>query len=106
MISFQDFQRMQLVVGRIASVEDHPNADRLYVMQIDVGGETRQSVAGLKAYYTPEDLVGKLVAVVANLEPASLRGVESRCMILAAAEGSNVVFLTPEREIAVGAAIH
>jgi methionyl-tRNA synthetase len=104
-ITFQDFQRMQMVVGRIASVADHPNADKLYVMQIDIGGETRQSVAGLKPYYRPEDLVGRLVAVVTNLQPAALRGVESQAMLLAAVEGSKVVFLTPEKEIGVGAVI-
>jgi len=105
MISFQDFQKMRLVVGRIVSVEDHPDADKLYVMKIDIGGEQRQSVAGLKPYLTPEELVGKLVAVVANLEPATLRGMESQCMILAAQEGDKVVVLTPASEIAVGSTI-
>jgi methionyl-tRNA synthetase len=96
---------MQLVVGRIVSVQDHPGADKLYVMQIDVGGETRQSVAGLKPYLKPEELEGKLVAVVANLQPADLRGVTSQCMILAAQEGDRVVILTPAEEIAVGSTI-
>ncbi len=105
MISIADFQKVQLLVGRIVSVADHPNATKLYVMQLDIGGETRQSVAGLKPYYTPEELTGKLVAVVANLEPAVLRGVESQAMILAASEGAKVIFLTPEKEIGVGATI-
>lgn len=105
MLTIQDFQKMQLLVGRITSVADHPDADKLYVMQIDVGGRALQSVAGLKPYYRPEELEGRLVAVVANLQPAVLRGVESQCMILAAQEGSKVVFLTPEKEIGVGARI-
>lgn len=105
MISFQEFQKLQLVIGRITSVENHPDADKLYVLKIDIGGETRQSVAGLKPYYRPEELTGRLVAVVANLEPARLRGVESQAMLLAAVEGSKVVFLTPEKEIGVGAAV-
>ena len=105
MISITDFQKVQLLVGRIVSVAEHPNANKLYVMQLDIGGETRQSVAGLKPYYTPEELTGKLVAVVANLEPVVLRGVESQAMILAASEGAKVVFLTPEKDVGVGATI-
>lgn len=105
MISIQDFQKMRLVVGRITSVEEHPNADKLYVMRIDLGTETRQTVAGLKPYFQPEDLEGKLVAVVANLEPAQLRGVESQCMILAAQEGQKVVCLVPEEPVAPGTPI-
>jgi methionyl-tRNA synthetase len=108
MISIEDFKKVQLVVGRITSVADHPNASKLYVMQLDLGGETRQTVAGLKPYYQPEELTGKLVAVVANLEPVVLRGVESQAMILAAADApqaSKVVFLTPEKDMAPGSLI-
>ncbi len=105
MITFPEFQRLQLVVGRIVSVEDHPNATKLYVMKIDIGGEVKQSVAGLKPYYKPEELTGKLVAVIANLEPAILRGLESQCMILAASEGEVVSFLTPEKPVGPGSII-
>ena len=105
MVSFEEFKKLDLRVARIVSVAAHPNADKLYVMRIDLGGETKQSVAGLKPHFRPEELVGKLVAVVANLEPANLRGVESQCMILAAQEGSRVVCLVPEKEVGVGATI-
>ena len=96
MISFEEFKKLELRIGKIVSVADHPNADKLYVMKIDLGGETRQSVAGLKSYYKPEELEGMIVAVVANLEPAKLRGVESQAMLLAAQEGDIVSCLQPD----------
>ena len=91
MISFEEFKKLELRIGRIVSVADHPNADKLYVMKIDLGGETRQSVAGLKSYYKPEELEGMIVAVVAKL-----RGVESQAMLLAAQEGDIVSCLQPD----------
>jgi methionyl-tRNA synthetase len=96
MVSFEEFKKLQFKVGRIISVADHPNADKLYVMKIDIGGETRQSVAGLKPYYKPEELEGMTCVVIINLEPAKLRGVESQAMILAAQEGDIVSCLQPD----------
>jgi methionyl-tRNA synthetase len=96
MISFEEFKKLELKVGKIISVADHPNADKLYVMKIDLGGETRQSVAGLKPYYKPEELEGMMVVVVTNLEPAKLRGVESTAMLLAAQDGDVVSCLLPD----------
>ncbi len=65
MVSFAEFKKVDMRIGRITSVEDHPNADKLYVIKVDLGGEERQTVAGLKGYYTPDQLQGKL-AVVEN----------------------------------------
>ncbi|MEA3204117.1 MAG: methionyl-tRNA synthetase, partial [Thermoplasmata archaeon] len=81
-------------------------ADKLYVLRLDVGelGE-RQVVAGLKAHYKPEELVGKTVAFVANLQPATLRGVESQGMVLAADDGATVAVLEPQRKVPAGAKI-
>jgi len=93
------------VVGTVKSVEPHPNADKLYVMKVDLGGEERQLVAGLKPYYTAEELNGKQLVVVANLEPAVLRGVESQGMLLAAQEGDDVVIVSPERPMKPGAKV-
>ena len=70
----------------MTAAEPHPNADRLLVLRVDVGGEERQIVAGIRAHYDPATLVGRQVVVVANLEPATLRGVESQGMVLAASE--------------------
>ena len=105
MITFQQFKEVELRVARITSVENHPNADKLYVMQADVGGETRTLVAGLKGYYEAEELEGKLVLVVVNLEPARLRGVESQGMLLAAQEGETVSLVTLDKEVAPGSPV-
>ena len=99
---------MELVVGTVTTVEPHPIADKLYVMKVNLGDEERQLVAGLKPYYKPEELVGKQLVVVANLEPASLRGVESRGMLLAAQHADNpdeVVIISPERPLPPGARV-
>lgn len=107
MVSFEEFKKLELKVARIVSVAEHPNADKLYVMKIDLGGEIRQTVAGLKGYYTPEELEGMLTVVVANLEPAKLRGVESQVMILAAQEGDVVSCLQfdPRKPVSPGAKV-
>ena len=83
LISIEDFAKVELVVGTVEKCEKHPSADRLLVSQINIGKETRQIVSGIADYFTPEEMVGKKVIVVANLKPAELRGVESQGMILA-----------------------
>ena len=106
MVTLQEFKNADLKVGRILSVEDHPNADKLVIFRVDVGEPTpRTLVAGLKPYYKADELVGRLVVVVANLEPALLRGVESRGMLLAAQEGNTVSLLTLDREVAPGSPV-
>jgi len=106
MISIQDFQKVELKVGTVLSVEDHPNADKLMVIRVDTGEETpRTLVAGLKPYYAYDELRGKQIVIVTNLEPAVLRGVKSEGMLLAAQEGDKVVVLTPEKPIAPGSGV-
>jgi methionyl-tRNA synthetase len=104
LISIEEFQKLELVVGRIVSVEEIPGADKLYKLVLDLGDRKAQAVAGIKKHYTPEELRGKLVAVVANLRPATIRGVKSECMILAATDGTLAV-LTPDREVQPGTKI-
>jgi len=105
MISIDEFRRIELKVATIKKAEPHPNADKLLVLQIDLGSEERQIVAGIKGHYAPEELVGRQVVVVANLETAKLRGVESQGMLLAASDGERIVILTPEKEIHPGAKV-
>lgn len=106
MITIQDFQKVQLRVGKVLSVEDHPSADKLYVLRVDVGEEApRVTVAGLKGHFEKEELEGKLVVVVTNLEPARLRGVESNGMLLAAQDADKVVILTVAGEAAPGSPV-
>ena len=84
-IDFGAFQKVEMRVGEIKGVEDHPNADKLFVMKVDLGEESERTiVAGLRNYYSKEDLQGKKAIFVVNLAPAMLRGVESNGMVLAA----------------------
>lgn len=105
MISLKQFQELDLRTAQILQVKPHPNADRLYVLEIQVGSERKQIVAGIKLHYSAEELVGKTIAVVNNLEPAQIRGIESHGMLLAANEGEKIVLLTPDRPIGSGVQI-
>jgi methionine--tRNA ligase beta chain len=105
MISFDDFKNIELKVAKVLSVEDHPNADKLLVLKISLGEEERQLVAGIKGHYTAETLVGKSIVIVANLEPATLRGVESQGMLLACEDEGRVMVLTPDGEAAPGSSV-
>jgi len=105
MITMQDFKKVEMRVAKIVSVEDHPDADKLFVLRVNLGDQTRTLVAGLKGHYAKAELEGKLVVVVCNLEPARIRGVESTGMLLAAQGGQNVVLLTLDRDIAPGSPV-
>jgi len=105
MITIEQFRALDLRVGTIRAAEPHPNADRLLVLRVDLGTEARQVVAGIRAHYEPAALVGRQVIVVANLEPATLRGVESQGMVLAAADGERVVLLRPDDPVTPGATV-
>ncbi|MCD6416245.1 MAG: hypothetical protein J7M08_06080 [Planctomycetes bacterium] len=106
MITMKDFKEVELKVGKVLSVEDHPNADKLMVLRVDLGEEQpRTLVAGLKDYYDAATLEGKQLVVVANLEPAQLRGVRSEGMLLAAQDGDKVVALTLDEEVAPGSPV-
>lgn len=105
MITIDEFKKLELKVATIQKAEPHPNADKLLVLHIDLGSEERQIVAGIKGHYAPEELVGKQIVVIANLETAKLRGVESQGMLLAASDGDRIVILTPEKKVTPGAKI-
>ena len=93
-LDFDTFMKVNLRVGTIMSVEDHPNADKLYVVKLDDGTESGRTIcAGLKAYYRPEEMEGKQVVFVENLAPRPLRGVTSEGMMLAADDGNDGVKL-------------
>ncbi|MFQ5683936.1 MAG: methionine--tRNA ligase subunit beta [Candidatus Binatia bacterium] len=102
MITIAEFRKLELRVATIKTAETHPNADRLLVLHVDLGSEERQIIAGIQGHYAPEALVGKQIVVVANLESAKLRGLESQGMLLAASDGDRIILLTPEREVAPG----
>ena len=107
MIKIEDFQKIDLRVAEIKEVEEIEGTAKLYKLKINLGTEERQLVAGIKPYYSPEELVGKKIIVIANLEPAKLRGVESQGMLLAASteDKSEVVVLTVDKDVPNGAKI-
>jgi len=104
-IEFTDFTKVDLRTARIAAAERIDGADKLLKLQIEIGGEKRQIVAGIALHYEPEALVGKTIVVVANLKPAKIRGVESNGMLLAATAGDSLKLVTVEGEVASGARV-
>ena len=85
-------------MGLVVKAEDHPNADKLYVLEVDLGEEKRRIVTGLKGWYSKEDLEGRKLVIVVNMKPAKFRGIKSEGMLLAAEEGGEVSLLVPEGE--------
>jgi methionine--tRNA ligase beta chain len=106
-IPFDEFQKLDLRIGRILEANQIPGSRNLIKMIVDFKTEKRQAVAGLLQYYKPEDLVGKEGAFILNLQRRKMMGVESQCMILAAEDDKgHVVALQPEKDIAEGSKIH
>ena len=114
LVRFDDFAKLDLRVARVLECREHPNADKLLVLKIDLGmgaggaSDHRQICAGLKNRYQPQELVGKLVIVVANLESRSMRGEASQGVLLTASQGpmkEKIVLLSPAEEIAPGSVV-
>ena len=106
-IAFEDFAKLKLRVGRVVEARVHPDADKLLVLQVDLGDEQRQVVAGLKAHYEPEELVGKNLIIVVNLAPRKMRGLVSEGMLLAASSSdhSRVIIVTTDADIEAGSVV-
>ena len=105
LISFEEFQKMDLRVGIIKSAEKVEKAKKLLKLRVDIGTEERTLVAGMAQCYEPEDMVNRKVVVVANLEPATIRGIESQGMILAAGDEDNIILVTMAGDIEPGAKV-
>jgi methionyl-tRNA synthetase len=101
-IDFELFKKVQLKTGRIQSAERVQGADKLLKLQVQLGDESRQIVAGIAQSYSPEELTGKTVIVVANLKPAKIRGIESQGMLLAVKSKTGFSLLTPDSEVEAG----
>ncbi|MGJ8635734.1 MAG: methionine--tRNA ligase subunit beta [Phycisphaerales bacterium] len=111
-ITFDDFAKVDLRVAKIVEAEPHPDADRLVKLQVDDGsGSPRQICAGIREHYEPADLVGKSIVIVANLAPRTIRGEESRGMLIAASDAEkgsderSVVVMTPMSDIGPGSVV-
>jgi len=105
MITYEDFRKVELKIATIKEVKPHPNADKLYVVIVDIDGVARQVVAGIKLFYSEDALIGKQVVVVENLTPAVIRGVESQGMILAASDESGISVVSPDRRVQDGSIV-
>ena len=105
MATIEQFRLLQFKVARIVEAKLHPNADKLLVVTLDVGGVRKEVVSGIARHYAPADLAGKLVVVVDNLDPVDLRGVVSNGMLLAAHDGEMLALVSPERPVAPGSIV-
>jgi len=104
-IEMSEFARLDLRIGRIVNAERIAGSKKLIKLDVDVGDELRQLVAGIAEDYMPDDLIGKLVPFLANLKPAKLMGVESRGMILAVDVNGKPILLHPDKEVPAGSRV-
>jgi methionyl-tRNA synthetase len=104
-VDIRQFAEIDLRVAKVLSAEKPEGADKLVLMNIDVGGEARQIVAGIGPQYSPDQMVGKTIVVVANLKPAKIRGHESRGMLLAAIAGDDLAIVTLDKELPPGSEV-
>lgn len=105
MVTIEEFRKFEIIIAQIKDVQDHPNADRLYVLKIDTGKEEKQLVAGIRKSYSKEELLGKRVVVLNNLEPAVIRGEQSQGMLLAASDEEGIAIIQPAREVQLGSIV-
>lgn len=104
-ITIDDFSKVKLAAAKVLTCEKVEGSDKLLKMTLDAGGETRVVVSGIAQHYSPEYMVGKTVVIVKNLKPAKLKGITSEGMILCASDGKDVVFVSPEKEVAPGSEV-
>jgi len=105
MATIDDFRKLEFRIAEIKEVNDHPNADKLLILTVDLGDRQKQVVAGIKAFYSKEELVGKQVVLVDNLDPVVLRGVESQGMILAGSDESTLAVVNPDKKLKLGSIV-
>jgi methionine--tRNA ligase beta chain len=107
MITFDDFQKLDIRIGKIISAEKVPETDKLVKLIFDIGSEERQVIAGIAEYFDDIDiLIGKQMPLIINLEPRKMRGLESQGMILATDDNDVMVLLQPEQEVKPGSKVH
>lgn len=104
-INFEDFQKLRIRIGLIVEAEKVEETDKLLKLQVDFGDEKRQIVSGIAQFYAPEKLVGKQFPFITNLEPRTIRGVESQGMILAVGVGEKAVLLKPLKKVPAGSIV-
>jgi methionine--tRNA ligase beta chain len=106
-VSFAEFKKLGLRIGKVLTVEDIEGLDKIYKLTVDVGEEKPRTIlAGIKEFLKPQDLEGKNIVVVANLDPKEVRGVLSDGMLLAAEVDGKPILITPESEVEPGTPVH
>jgi len=105
MVRFEELKRLDIRIARVLETKDHPNADKLYILKIDTGDKQKQIIAGIKNFYRKEDLLGKQVVIIDNLEPAMIRGESSQGMLLAAQSAQTISVLIPDKPIKEGSKV-
>ncbi len=104
-ITYDDYAKIDLRIATVVGAREHPNATKLMLLEIDVGDARKQIVAGIRGQYTAEQLVGRQIVVVNNLEEAMLRGEQSQGMLLAASDEKGIVLLEPDRNCQIGSVV-
>jgi methionyl-tRNA synthetase len=105
LITIQDFQRLEIKIAEVKSAEPVPNTSKLLKLTVDIGGEERTLVAGIAETYSPQDVIGRQIVVLTNLQPATIRGVPSQGMLLAAEVDGKAILLTPDKPVPVGSKV-
>lgn len=105
MATYEDFMKIELKVAKVLEAEEVPAASKLLKLKLDAGGETRQVVAGIKKNYQPQDLIGKQVVLVTNLDPRVVMGVESQGMVLAASDENGPILVRPDKDVPAGSKV-
>ena len=105
MITFNDFKKLEIRIGKIISAEKVEKTEKLLRLEVDLGETKRQLVAGIAPYYKPEELINKEIPILVNLEPRKIRGIESQGMLLAAVEEERPILLHPDKEVSPGSII-
>ena len=105
MATIDDFKKLEFRIAQIKEANDHPNADKLLVLTLDLGDRQKQVVAGIKNFYSKEELVGRQVVLIDNLDPVILRGVESQGMILAGSDENTLAVISPDKKLKPGSIV-
>ena len=105
MINFNDFQKLDIQIGTILEAEPVPNTDKLLKLKVDLGDEQRELIAGIADTYTVENIIGKQIPILTNLEPKTIKGIESKGMILAVEVDGKAVLLNPDKKVNNGSKI-
>jgi len=105
MVNFDDFLKLDLKIGKILEVEVHPDAEKLYLLKVDIGEKVVQVVAGIKPFYSADKLINKSAVVLTNLEPKNIRGALSEAMLLAVQAKDDISLVVPDKDMPQGSTI-